>query len=112
MILDADRGMIYAITWPRGYFISYNLATGQLRDHGLVSANGEAGIPGDDYRVLCRSMFVDPKDGIVYLSTSEGDILYFRPGASGLEKLEEINLKLDYFEIGRASCRERVCQYV
>src|SRR3546814_20534445 len=42
-------------------------------------------------------MFVDPKDGIVYLSTSEGDILYFRPGASGLEKMEEINLKLDYF---------------
>src|SRR3546814_18646095 len=42
-------------------------------------------------------MFVDPKDGIVYLSTSEGDILYFRPGASGLEKMEEINLKLGYF---------------
>ena len=31
------------------------------RTNGKISANGEAGTPGDDYRVLCRSMIVDPR---------------------------------------------------
>lgn len=97
MALDAERGFIYAITWPRGYFLSYHIETGELTDHGPVSANGEAGIPGEDYRVLCRSMFIDPRDGAVYLSTSEGDVLCYRPGAVRPEKIKNIDLKLDYF---------------
>ncbi|QEC52200.1 hypothetical protein EDD80_10656 [Anseongella ginsenosidimutans] len=97
MIMDAARGYLYAITWPRGYFISYCIETGELLDHGLVSSNGEAGMPGKDYRVLCRSMFIDPEDGAVYLSTSEGEILCYTPRSGTLKKMEELNLRLDYF---------------
>lgn len=97
MAMDPERGGIYAISWPRGYFISYETGSGKLQNHGLISANGEAGQPGEDYRVLCRSLLVDPGTGKVYYSTSEGDIFYYDPTSGRLEKLQDLSLKLDYF---------------
>jgi hypothetical protein len=97
MILDKERAQIYGLTWPKGYFIHYDIGTGKLKNHGQFSSNGEAGIPGKDYRVLCRSMFVDQRDGSAYFSTSEGDIFTFNPVADSVKKVEGINLKLDYF---------------
>jgi len=97
MILDKDRGQIYGITWPMGYFIHYDIAKNEMYNAGLVSAHGEAGKLGDDYRVLCRSMFVDPRDGYVYFSTGEGDILFYSPDSKLIKKVKGIDLKLDYF---------------
>jgi hypothetical protein len=97
MEMDRDRGQIYAITWPKGYFIHYDVDRDEMINLGQVSANGEAGIPGDDYRVLCRSMFVDHRDGAVYLSTSEGDIFMYSPDSKSLHKVEGVNLQIDYF---------------
>ena len=97
MIMDKERKQLYGITWPRGYFIQYDLDKKKMKNLGLVSENGEAGKVGDDYRVLCRSMFVDPRDGRVYYSTSEGNIFYYDPLLSVIEKFEEANLRLDYF---------------
>ena len=97
MTLDARRGQIYGITWPKGYFIHYDINTGKLEDLGLVSAHGEAGTPGDDYRVLCRSMFVDNRDGYVYYSTAEGDIYRYVPGMEKPQKMEGVDLRKDYF---------------
>jgi hypothetical protein len=95
--LDKERGQIYGITWPRGYFIHYDLETHHLLNLGKISGNGEAGVPGSDYRVLCRSMFVDQKDGSVYFSTSEGDILSYNPDSKSIRKVEGVSLKIDYF---------------
>ncbi|OIN60861.1 hypothetical protein [Arsenicibacter rosenii] len=97
MTIDRERGHLYGITWPLGYFIHLDLNTRVLKNVGLVSARGEAGIPGDDYRVLCRSMLVDPRDGSVYLSTAEGDIYTYHPDQEGLHKLTNVDLRLDYF---------------
>lgn len=97
MTMDTLRKQIYAITWPKGYFIHYDLNTGKLTEAGLVSANGEGGKPGEDYRVLCRSMVVDPRDGRVYYSTSEGDIFFYNRESGSLEKMDDVSLKLDYF---------------
>lgn len=97
MTLDRDRGHLYGITWPVGYFIWYDPATGILKNLGPVSAQGEAGTPGTDYRVLCRSMLVDPRDGTVYFSTAEGEIRSYTPGADALKLVEEVDLRLDYF---------------
>jgi hypothetical protein len=97
MIMDKERKQIYAITWPKGYFVHYDLNTNKLDDLGLISANGEGGKVGDDYRVLCRSMFVDPRDGKVYYSVAEGDIYCYNPGTQAVEKLEGVDLRLDYF---------------
>ena len=97
MTMDCERGQIYAITWPTGNFIHFDLVKNKVRDLGPTCAKGEAGMPGDDYRVLCRSMFVDPKTGAVYFSTAEGDIFSFEPAWTKPEKVEGVNLKLDYF---------------
>ncbi len=97
MTIDQQRGHLYGITWPLGYFIHYDISAKTLKKVGLVSAQGEAGIPGDDYRVLCRSMVVDPRYGAVYFSTSEGDIFTYHPDNEALQKVEGVDLRLDYF---------------
>jgi len=97
MTMDAERGQLYGITWPKGYFIHYDIENDNMKNMGLVSEMGEAGTPGDDYRVLCRSMFVDHRDGAVYYSTAEGNIFTYSPASATIKKLEGIDLRLDYF---------------
>jgi hypothetical protein len=97
MTMDKKRGHLYGITWPRGYFLHYDLNTKQLKVLGLINEQGEGGGVGKDYRVICRSMVVDPRDGNVYYSTAEGDIFFYRPGFSAPEKLTEVDLRIDYF---------------
>jgi hypothetical protein len=97
MTMDTERKQIYAITWPKGYFVHYDVNSGEMKELGLVSANGENGTIGEDYRVLCRSIFVDPRDGLVYYSTAEGDIICYNPGEGVIEKLQDVDLRLDYF---------------
>ncbi|MCG8308368.1 MAG: hypothetical protein MI975_13325 [Cytophagales bacterium] len=99
MEMDRDRGQIYCISWPTGYFIHYDLNTGELRNLGKISGNGESGSPGADYRVLCRSMFVDPRDGSVYFSSSEGDIFCYTLGSEAFKRVEGVDLRLDYFGV-------------
>ncbi len=97
MAMDTIRGQVYAISWPRGYFFHYDVGKGELKNLGQFSANGEAGKPGKDYRVLCRSIVVDPRDGTAYFSTAEGDILSYNPSFAEIKKVEGVNLRLDYF---------------
>lgn len=97
MVMDKERGQIYGITWPNGYFIHFDVNNRELKNVGRLSGEGEAGIPGDSYRVLCRSLLVDPRDGCAYSSTTEGYILKYSPGLKALEKLEDVSLQLDYF---------------
>lgn len=97
MAMDKERGHLFGLTWPKGYLLYYNLNNHQLCDLGPIDAGGESGIIGKDYRVICRSMFVDPRDGRVYYSTAEGDIYSFLPGEKSPVKLDKVNLRLDYF---------------
>ena len=97
MTMDCNRGHIYAITWPKGDFVHYDSSLNKLKNLGPVSAKGEAGVAGEDYRVLCRSMFIDPKTGSVYFSTSEGDIFIYRSYSTSFRKMEDVNLRFDYF---------------
>jgi len=97
MTMDKQRGHLYGITWPKGYFLDYDLNTKQLKDLGLINEQGEGGTTGKDYRVICRSMVVDPRDGNVYYSTAEGDIFFYRPGLAAPEKLTDVDMRIDYF---------------
>ena len=97
MSMDTTRMQIYAITWPFGYFIHYNLLTNSIKNLGKISSNGEAGVPGEDYRVLCRTMLINPDNGQVYFSTGDGDIFVYNPDEGFIHKLEDVNLRLDYF---------------
>jgi len=97
MTMDTKRGHLYAISWPKGYLLHYDVNAKQLKDLGLVNEQGEGGVRGKDYRVVCRSILVDPRDGTAYYSTAEGDIFFYRPGLAAPKKLEDVDLRLDYF---------------
>jgi hypothetical protein len=97
MVMDQQRGQIFAISWPHGNLLHYDINSNKLVNLGPISANGEAGTPRNDYRVLCRSMFVDPREGGVYFSDSEGNIFSYKPPEKSFIKLNGVNLRLDYF---------------
>jgi hypothetical protein len=44
-------------------------------------------------------MFVDHRDGAVYFSTSEGGIYTYSPDSKSLNKVQGVDLKIDYFGI-------------
>ncbi len=98
MNMDTERGLIYGITWPTGYFFRYDLAKNELKNLGPITGEGENGM-GETFRVLCRSIAVNPDDGTAYMTTAEGTILQCRIGQDKIERVEGEDLKKDYFGI-------------
>ena len=96
MSMDRRRGILYGITWPVGYFFSYDVEKKALRNLGPVAGQGENG-SGPTYRVLCRSTAVDPETGCAYFTNPEGDIFCCRPGAERVEKVDGEDMRKDYF---------------
>jgi hypothetical protein len=97
MAMDARRGRLYGITWPKGHFFRYDLATRELKDLGPISHDGEAG-SGPGYRALCRAIVVNPEDGSVYLTTSDGAILRYRYDKDAIETVAGEDLRKDSSE--------------
>ena len=98
MNMDTQRGLIYGITWPTGYLFRYDLAKKELKDLGPITGEGENG-KGSTFRVICRSIAINPDDGTAYMTTSEGTILRCRVGQDVVEKVEGEDLRKDYFGI-------------
>jgi hypothetical protein len=96
MTMDPARGLLYGITWPTGYFLRYDVRNKDLKDLGLFSGLGES-VRGPQYRTLCRSLVVDPRDGSVYFSTAEGSIFRYRYDLDAVARVEAENLRKDYF---------------
>ena len=96
MNMDTQRGRIYALTWPTGYFLRYDLAPKEMKDLGTFFEQGENG-KGDQYRTICRSLAVDPDDGSVYFTTGDGAIHRYRHDRDAVETVAGDNMKKDYF---------------
>jgi hypothetical protein len=96
MNMDRKRGRLYGLTWPSGNFLRYDLATRNLKNLGPTSKQGEAG-SGPTFRAICRSLAVDPEDGSVYMTTSDGDILRYRYDGDAIETVQGVDLRKDYF---------------
>jgi len=96
MAMDTRRGRLYAITWPSGRFLRYDLAGRDLKDLGRISRQGENG-KGEDYRTLCRSIAVDPRDGSAYFTVGDGDIFRYVHARDAIEKVEGDDMRKDYF---------------
>ncbi|HRP31293.1 MAG TPA: hypothetical protein PKV73_05360 [Agriterribacter sp.] len=96
MNMDTRRGIVYGITWPKGHFFRYNIQQRAMTDFGTISKDGEDG-KGDRFRVLCRSIAIDPHDGAAYFSTSEGDIFKCESDAASLVLVGKETLRKDYF---------------
>jgi hypothetical protein len=98
MTFDTQRGRLYGLTWPTGYFLRFDLAKKEMKDLGRVSQKGEDG-KGPTYRTLCRSLRVDPADGSVYYTTGDGWIFRYRYDQDALEMIEGEDLKKDYLGV-------------
>lgn len=96
MNMDTDRGLIYGLSWPTGYLFRYDMASKEMKDLGAVSGKGEAGL-GPDFRVVCRSIVINPEDGTVYMSNAEGQILSLKVGQDIVKPIEGEDLVKDYF---------------
>lgn len=96
LTMDPQRGKLYALTWPSGLFLSYDLATRKVSNHGLTAGDGERGI-GSRFRVVCRSIAVEPRTGRAYFSTSAGDVMRYDPATGVLDTLPACTLKRDIF---------------
>jgi hypothetical protein len=96
MNMDTKRGPIYGLTWPTGYLFRYDVAKKELKDLGPFTGKGEDGT-GKDFRVLCRSIAVNPDDGTIYLTNAEGQIKGLKEGKDTVETIEGEDMKKDYF---------------
>ena len=94
--MDTQRGRLYGLTWPTGRFIRYDIAKRELKDLGPVSEQGENG-KGPTFRTICRSLAVDPADGSVYFTTSDGAIHQYRYDSETIGTVASDDLKKDYF---------------
>ena len=97
MAMDRERKHLFGLTWPHGIFIDYDVDARTLRDLGPVTKAGETGLGTPEFRVICRSMFVDPRDGNVYWSTADGDIWTYNPSYEAPRMVEGVDLRIDYF---------------
>ncbi len=96
MNMDTRRGVIYGLTWPTGYFFRYDLAKKEFRDLGPAMGEGESG-KGAAFRVICRSLAINPEDGSVFMTNPEGTILSSRFGQDKIEVVEGEDMRKDYF---------------
>jgi hypothetical protein len=96
MSADRLRGFLYCITWPRGYFLCYDINKRELVNIGQVSRGGEVGL-GDNYFCLCRDIAVNPEDGAAYFTNADGEILMFNTNAGGVKSVEWAHMKKDIF---------------
>jgi len=96
MQLDPVRKRIYGLTWPKGYFLVYDIAARLLRNLGKVSREGEAG-EGQDYFCLCRSMGLWPETGDVYFTNANGEIRRYCFKRDMIESVAGVHMKRDIF---------------
>jgi hypothetical protein len=95
MNMDTRRERLYGLTWPSGYFLRYDLKTKELKNLGPLYRDGAGG--HWTLRVLCRALPVDPRDGSVYFTNADGDILRYRYDTDSIETVQGDNLRKDYF---------------
>lgn len=97
MTLDATKGIAYLLSWPTGLLYRYDIDSRQLKHIGKTAGNGEAGSPGKDYRVVCRSLLLVPGTGKLYGSSSEGFVFEYDPDANTFTWSSAALFRRDYF---------------
>jgi len=96
MNMDPDRGLIYGLSWPTGYLFRYDVAEKVMKDLGPFTGKGEEGMD-EDFRVVCRSIVINPDNGSLYLTNAEGQIKFLKLGQDAVETVEGEDMKKEYF---------------
>lgn len=98
MAMDTRRGRLYGTTWPNGHFLRYDLAAREMKNLSPTPLEGEAG-SGPTFRALCRTLVVNPEDGSVYFTNSDGQFLRYRYDKDAIETVAGEDLRKDYFGV-------------
>jgi outer membrane protein assembly factor BamB len=98
MNMDTERKRIYSLTWPTGRLICFDVRSGETKDLGTFFKGGENG-KGAEYRTICRSLAIDPREGAMYFSTGEGTIHRVRYETGAVETVTGDDLRKDYFGV-------------
>lgn len=78
MRFNADRSILYGITYPDAHFFSYDLAAATFEDHGEMLDRKVYNGPERHWRTVPRDIYVCPDTGDVYTSGEQGIIIRFR----------------------------------
>jgi hypothetical protein len=95
MTMDVRRGRMYGLLWPSGNFLRYDLKSGDLK--AMVPPHSGAEDDPRHPRVLCRALPIDPRDGSLYFTNADGDILRYRYDRDAIETVQGDNLRKEYF---------------
>lgn len=96
MNIDIKRMVAYCITWPSGIFMYYDLNAEELHIVGQKSRGGEMGV-GENYFCLCRAFAIDPRDGTVYFTNADGEILEYHAGDDDVKSVAWASMRKDVF---------------
>jgi len=77
LAFDARRRVLYAVTYPRDHFVSYDLSRGELTDHGRVGS------------INTQCIFLDRR-GRAFFFNDAGFLLRFDPDRQRLEQLPHV----------------------
>lgn len=80
--LDADRAVLYGLTWPGALLVRHRLGAPTLEVIGAALGEGERG-HGRAWTHVCRTLALDPETGDVFLTDPRGTILVLRNGKLG-----------------------------
>lgn len=75
MCLDEERGLLYALSYPRDHFVVYHLDTGELCDMGRLGS------------VNAQAIFLD-RHGRAYTTNEFGRLIRYDPERKSLEALD------------------------
>ncbi len=97
MRFNADKSMLYGITYPDAHFFSYNVKKAKFDDYGEMLKHQVYNGPERHWRSVPRDLYVDPVSGDVYTSGEQGIIIRFPVGGT---KWEPMNARLpgEYWE--------------
>jgi len=84
--LAIDRGRIYGLTSPNGYFFSYDISAGKFATHGRVAERNMPGEKFENEKAIGRGIAIDA-DGNAYTSGEGGRLLRLSRSDGTLEKL-------------------------
>ena len=96
MGMDRRREKLYGLTFATGIIYSYDLPSGELTRIGNVYGKGEGG-RGREYDRICRAFGINPDDGNVYWSKSNGEIYSYDPVTEKVQLVEGCDLNLPEF---------------
>ena len=82
LAIDAQKGVIYGLSYPDGHFFIYDIPAKKFRDLGPIDEKITFRGPERRWRSLPRDLVRDSATGRVYTSGTDGMLVYYCPDSN------------------------------